>query len=347
VAVELPSVARERLTAQLLAGRPATSVLDVVDRLLAVQAQDPRGARLAVRSRSTGLHALDVDRAINDRELVVSWLNRGTLHLVRVDDYWWLHELTTPQLATSNAARLRRQGVDADAAERGVEAVVAALSAGPMPRAALREHVAAAGVPADGQALVQLLVLATLRGLIVRGPLAGKEQTVVLVQDWLGARPVVDRAAALAELARRYLRGHGPASDRDLARWAGVTLTDARAGMGAIASELVERDDGLVALKSPPSRAADVPGPRLLGSFEPLLLGWASREHVLPDVATTQRLVTDNGLFRPFALVEGRAVATWSLVRDRVTLSPFADLSAADEAALEADGAAVVAFLGS
>jgi hypothetical protein len=39
-------VARERLTAQLLAGPPATSVLDVVDRLLAAQAPDPRGARL-------------------------------------------------------------------------------------------------------------------------------------------------------------------------------------------------------------------------------------------------------------------------------------------------------------
>jgi hypothetical protein len=345
VAVELAVVARERLTAQMLAGKPARSVLDVVERVLAVQAQDPRGARLAVRARSTGLHASDVDRALNDRELVVSWLNRGTLHLVRPADYWWLHELTTPQLATSNATRLRQEGVDADAAERAVEAVVTALSAhGPLPRAVLRERVAAAGVRVEGQALVHLLVLATLRGLIVRGPMAGKEQAFVLVHDWLGERPVVDRSAALAEVARRYLHGHGPASDRDLARWAGVPLRDARAGMTAIASEVVERDDGLVVLKAARSRAAKVPPPRLLGSFEPLLLGWTSREHVFA-ADSTQRLVMDNGLFRPFALVGGRAVATWSLTRDRVTLTPFTAMSATDEANLEADAADVVEFL--
>src|SRR3954447_17171484 len=278
VAADLAVVAGERLTAQLLAGQPARSALDVVDRVLAVQAQDPRGARLAVRARSTGLHASDVDKALNEGELLVSWLNRGTLHLVRADDYWWLHELTTPQLATGNATRLRQEGVDADAAERGVEAVVAALSSyGPLPRAALREHVAAAGVRTEGQALVHVLVLATLRGLIVRGPMAGKEQAFVLVRKWLGDRPVVDRQVALAELARRYLRGHGPASDRDLARWAGLPLRDARSGLSAVASELVEREDGLVTLKAAPSRTAKVPPPRLLGSFEPLLLGWTSR----------------------------------------------------------------------
>src|SRR3954464_6292044 len=153
VAADLAAVARERLTAQLLAGRPARSALEVVQRMLAVQAQDPRGARLAVRARSAGLHASDVDTALNERELVVSWLNRGTLHLVRTADYWWLHELTTPQLATGNATRLRQEGIDADAAERGVEAVVAALASdGPLPRAALREHVRAAGVRTEGQA---------------------------------------------------------------------------------------------------------------------------------------------------------------------------------------------------
>ncbi|MDP9074905.1 MAG: winged helix DNA-binding domain-containing protein, partial [Actinomycetota bacterium] len=62
----------ERLTAQLLSGTRAASVEAVVGRLLAVQAQDPVGARLAVRSRSTGLHAADVDRCLTDaRSLVV------------------------------------------------------------------------------------------------------------------------------------------------------------------------------------------------------------------------------------------------------------------------------------
>ena len=103
------SVLAERLAAQLLSGPPAGEVVDVVRRLLAVQAQDPRGARLAIRARSAGLSVADVDRALtDDRSVVITTVNRGTLHLIRSDDYWWLHPLTTPQLMTACARRLRR-----------------------------------------------------------------------------------------------------------------------------------------------------------------------------------------------------------------------------------------------
>src|SRR5205085_4353270 len=101
-------------------------------------------------------------------------------------------------------------------------------------RRQLRERVAAARVRTEGQALVYVLMLASVRGLIVRGPMAGREQAYVLVRDWLGEQEPVDRDAALAELARRFLVGHGPADDRDLAKWAGIPLRDARAALGAI-----------------------------------------------------------------------------------------------------------------
>ena len=39
--------------------------------------------------------------------------------------------------------------------------------------------------------------------------------------------------------------------------------------------------------------------------FDPLLLGWTSREEV---VGPHRMLVTINGIFKPFALVAGRAV---------------------------------------
>src|SRR4051812_1679467 len=176
MAADLAKVARERLTAQLLAGPPATSVLDVVDRLLAVQAQDPRGARLAIRARSAGLHASDVDAALNDRSVVITWLNRGTLHLVGRGDYWWLQALTTPSLFTGSARRLAQEGVPPDAADKGVSAIERALvQDGPLTRPELRERVARTGVRVEGQAFVHLLLLASLRGLIVRGPMKGSE----------------------------------------------------------------------------------------------------------------------------------------------------------------------------
>ncbi len=336
----------ERLTAQLLAGKPARDPVAVARRLLAVQAQDPRGARLAVRARSRGLTAADVDNALSEeRSLLITWLNRGTLHLVCSEDYPWLHALTTPPLLTGNARRLAQEGVTPSAAERGVQAIERSLAAeGPLTRAQLRDRIAAARVRTEGQALVHLLMLATLRGLAVRGPVVGGEQAYALVRDWLGAEAAgarVDREQALGELARRYLAGHGPAGERDLARWAGLPLRDARAGLGAIASELRARPDGMIDLTRR-ARAAELPPPRLLGAFDPLLLGWCSRE---PIVGANKSLVTVNGLFRPFALVHGRAVATWRLASGKLELEPFARLSRADATALRTEGDEVLRYL--
>ena len=82
------AVTAERCAAQLLCGDRAGSPEEVARRLLAIQAQDPRGARLAIRARSAGLSASDVDAALTGRSLIVTWLNRGTLHMVRTEDYW-------------------------------------------------------------------------------------------------------------------------------------------------------------------------------------------------------------------------------------------------------------------
>jgi hypothetical protein len=342
VAVQRSPLA-ERIAAQGLSGPPLRDPVAVAERLLAVQGQDPRGVRLAIRARTTGSSAADVDRELTaERLLLITWLNRGTLHLVRSEDYPWVQALTTPSLLTSSSRRLRQEGVSLDAAERGVGTIERALAdEGPLTADQLKERLDAADVRTAGQAFVHLMFLSALRGITVRGPMIGKQHAYALVRDWLGPQKPVDREAALAELARRYLRGHGPADDRDLARWAGLPLRDARAGLDAISSELSERPDGLVDLAGRPG-PEPLPPPRLLGAFDPLLLGWTSREEV---VGPHKMLVTRNGIFRPFALVDGRAVATWGLAGGKLTIEHLGKVTRTAAAALEADAEAVLEFL--
>jgi hypothetical protein len=291
------------------------------------------------------LTAADVDRALTtERTLVVSWLCRGTLHLVATEDYAWLHALTTPPLAAASARRLADEGVPPDAAGRAVAGIEKALAAqGPLTRDQLALHVARAGVRTDGQALIHILFLATLRGLVVRGPMVGRQHAYALVRDWLGPQGTLpDRNRALAELARRYLVGHAPASDRDLARWAGLPLRDARAGLDAIAPELVQRPDGLVALRRAPP-TAEPPVARLLGAFDPLLVGWRDRTFVTGEHDAT---IINGGLFRPFGLIDGRLAAVWRLNAGRVEITPIADLERGCLAQLEAEAADVRRYLG-
>jgi Winged helix DNA-binding domain len=333
----------ERLTAQALAGEPLRRPVDVAERLLAVQGQDPRGARLAIRARTEGVDAADVDRALtDDRSLLITWLNRGTLHLVRAEDYPWLQALTAPGHFASCRRRLRQEGVSDDEGERAMERIEKVLAEeGPLSGKDLRERLTSADLPTAGQAFIHLMFMAAARGILVRGPMIGRQHAYALVRDWLGPLPSVDRDTALAELARRYLAGHGPAGDRDLSRWAGLPLRDARAGLGAIASELLERDGGLVDLrKRPPS--APLPPPRLLGAYEPVLLGWTSRDDI---VGPHKRLVTINGIFRPFALVDGRAVAIWKLAGGQLTIEPLGRVTKKATALLEAEAGEVLEFL--
>jgi hypothetical protein len=202
--------------------------------------------------------------------------------------------------------------------------------------------VARTGVRAEGQALYHLLFRASLDGLLVRGPMAGKRQAFVLVRAWLPDAKPVQRDAALPEFARRFLAGHGPAGERDLARWAAIPLRDVRAGLSAISSELDELGDGLVDLKK--RRLPDqLPPPKLLGAFEPCLLGWTSRADI---VGAAPNLVTAGGMFYPFAMVRGRAVARWALKNGSLELDPFRRIAKSDREALERDAEDVQRFLG-
>jgi hypothetical protein len=260
----------ERLTAQLLAGPPAGDAVTVARRLLAVQGQDQRGARLAIRARTTGLSATEVDRELTEeRSLLITWLNRGTLHLVCSEDYHWLHVLTTPPLQNGNARRLAQEGVTPAAAERGMRVIE--------------------------------------RSLADEGPLTRTQRR---------ARVLGGRRSHRAPGARAPAHAREPARDRG-------ARADGRRG------------------DRPP--AAELPGPRLLGAFDPVLLGWSSREEILGSAKT---IVTVNGLFRPFALVRARAVATWRLTAGEVVLEPFAPLARDAAAALRADARDVLRYLG-
>lgn len=341
-----------RAIAQLLDDRRAASAPDLVTRLLAVQAQDLRSARLALRARSTALTATDVDRELTaERSLVVGWLLRGTLHLVGREDYPWLLALTAPARTASSRRRLAQEGVSEDEAQRAVAKIVRALGDdGPLTRRELAERLATVGIRAEGQALPHLLGRASHAGLVVLGPLRDGAQAFALTEDWLGpaAARALDRKAALAELARRYLRAHGPALPADLARWAGLPLRDARAGLHAIAIELAELDGGLVDLASREAPPAEL-SPRLLPAFDPYLLGWKDRGFAVPD-EHARRVHPGGGVLRPVLTVQGVVAGTWSTRRRRgslaVELDPFAPLDPGTAAALDAEAADVARYEG-
>jgi hypothetical protein len=322
----MPSLRRTRAARQLLHRPDGLTPGEVVRRLLAVQAQDLPAARRALRARTRGLTAEAVNAALSEeRSIVRGWLGRGTLHMVAREDYPWMLALTAPTQAADGRRRLGEEGVSEAEADRAMRVIEDALAdEGPLTRRELAQRVAAGGIRTEGQAMPHLLRRAVLRGTAVLGPMRGAQQTVALARDWLGATPPAslagpERDAALAELARRYLAGHGPATERDLAYWAGLPLRDARVGLHAIAGELAVLDHGLVDLAAGGERARRT-GVRLLPVFDAYLLGWKDRAFAIPSDHVPK--VYMGGLIGPAATVDGRVVGTWRAVRraDRLAL---------------------------
>lgn len=328
----MPSVQHLRCAAQFL-HRPSDATVEaVVRRQLAVQAQDYRQARLAIRARTRGTTTADVDRVLSeDRSVVVTWLGRGTLHLVARDDYPWLLGLTAPTLLTATRRRLEQHGVTMPDALRAVALIGRFLAdQGPLTRHELGGRLAEAGVVAPGQGVLHLLFLSGLQGLTVRGPVEDGLQRYVLATDWLDAPAAPtelhgeDRERALAELARRYLRGHGPAGDRDLATWAGLPLRDARAGLKAIAAELVEAPDGLVDVRRDDDAGPSRPPVRLLPMWDEMSVGWRDRAYLVPD-EYRDRFVNRNGMIPAIVCAGGQAVGTWGSRRSGRSISVWVE----------------------
>ena len=309
---------RARVGAQLLhrPGRPST-VASLVAALLAVQAQDIVAAPLALRARSRRLTASDVASAREDRSIVRAWGPRGTLHLIANSDVDWLVPLVNSGTAGS-LRRLAQEGVvgEPDALVRVTERALS--GAGPLTKPELAQRLAKLGCEARGQGIVHLAGLAAARGLVVLGPDRAGKPTYVHAEDWLGRRPrpEPDRTRALAELARRYLKAHGPAEPTDLAAWSGLSQRDATAAFTGIGTELTEvrhNSHPLWMLKRGAPRPALV-SVALLPAFDEYLLGWRDRSLVVP-AEHAKRVQPGGGIIHPVVVADGVVVGTWRSAR--------------------------------
>jgi hypothetical protein len=317
-----------RVAAQGLAGQ-AGAVADAVARVVGLQAQDLRACRLAVRVRTNGLTAADVDAACRDREVVRTWAMRGTLHMLAAADFGWVNGLLGPYFATRGAPRRRQLGLDEAMLDRAT-AVLDDVAGEPLTRAEIVDALAARGVPLDGrsQAPPHLLAYAANTGQLCRGPdTATDEPTYVLVRDWLGRQDGLDEPAALARLAERYLAGHGPATAADLATWSGLPVTAARKALAAIddrVEPVVAAGAPALVLANHPERPGPVPV-RLLGHFDAYLLGYRGRALAVPD-SHHKDVQAGGGFVMPVVLRDGRAVGRWRLksTKDSVEVQPVA-----------------------
>jgi hypothetical protein len=233
-------IARWRLRTQHLVSPYAVSARDAVGSLLGVQAENPSQAAWAVASRTQNPDQAELATLLDHGAVVRTHVLRPTWHFVRAEDIGWLLELTGRRVRRVTGQQLRdTHGLDERSIGQAVAAVTQVLaSRGQLTRAQLADELRERGIAGSGQMLMILLAHAELDGLICSGRVAHGEHTYALMDERVSAPRRLGRTEALAELALRYFTGHGPATERDLAYWATLTLTDVRAGLQQVRDRL-------------------------------------------------------------------------------------------------------------
>jgi hypothetical protein len=272
-----------RLRNQWLARPAAARPADVVQRLVAMQAQDFIGARWALGLRAAGLDDAAVQAAFDRGEILRTHVMRPTWHFVTPADIGWLLTLTAPRVHQASAFYYRQLGLDAKTMSRVHRVLSSALEGRRFrTRSELAAALATAGIEARGPRLGLLTIHAELEQVICSGPVRGKQLTYALFDERVPrAMERVPRDPG-AELAARYFASHGPATLRDYVWWSGLTVAQAKKGVEHAALEPREIN-GLTywasAWGTPPRLP---PATFLLPNYDEYLIGYKDRELMQP-----------------------------------------------------------------
>lgn len=310
---------------------------EVVAWMGAMQAQDYAQALWAVGLRTRAATLADVERAIADGKLLRTWPMRGTLHFVAPRDARWMLALSGARQIAAARGRRRQLGLGEDTFARSQQVFFDALSGGKrLPRPQMMQLLEQAGISTAGQRGIHILGQAAQNGLLYIGPREGKQHTFGLLDELVPGAQILPREQALAELARRYFTGHGPASERDFAWWSGLSLTDARAGLATargLASLTVDDTTYWLAEDTLDIRVSDASGVHLLPGFDEYFIGYTDRSAVIAPEDQPKIVPGGNGMFYPMLVVDGQIRGVWKreIKKQALNLSvqPFAPLESA------------------
>lgn len=341
-----------RMTAQLLLpSLHKQSVTEVVDHMLAMQGQQVYSLPHAVLVRTNDAHFSDVKMAFEQRLLVRHRPMRGTVHVTCAKDYHWLR-LTLNQKPSSYILREEAlAGISAsiftEAAQIAWEAIAESEDWGIGRKELFTQWIQhfqnmMTGKVSETQFCNLLMWGLDRSGLLVEGPLR-KNQHLFIDGRSLPAADSMEsgfcldqntpKTEALAEVAYRYARGHGPISIADLARWASLSKRIAKAALDSNVERgrLNRYQITETGLKDYDSRCNsnnvyymqpelpdmldryrnEIAQILFLPSFDELHVGYENRTCLADEVGETAICPAKNGMFKPIVIQNGRLIAVF------------------------------------
>ncbi|RPD38246.1 winged helix DNA-binding domain-containing protein [Chitinophaga barathri] len=232
-----------RLHNQQITEPACKSPEEVVQAMIAVQAQDYAPSKFSLRLRLPGLTEAAADKAFNEGKILRTHLMRPTWHFAGPADIRWLLALTAPRVHQANAYYYRQLGLDKTVFSISCKVIEKTLAGNHLTRAELNEAFKKAKVDAKELRLAYLLMYAELEGIICSGPRIGKQFTYALLEERVPPVRKMSTEEALAQFLHRFFITRGPATIQDFVYWSGLTIKEARAGLDGLPSSIEKEGD--------------------------------------------------------------------------------------------------------
>ncbi len=328
------NITAHRLYNQFISRAFDGSLSELVEHMGAVQAQDYAGCKWAIVLRMQGLNEQDVEQAINDGTLVRTHVLRPTWQLVSPKDIRWMLALTAPRVNAFNSSQYRKLELDDTIFKQSNKIIVKALSAEKyLTRAAIEIDLKNKGIATNDIRVTCIMMYAELAGLICNGPRQGKQFTYTLLDDRIPTTHPLQYEEALAELTKRYLTSHGPATVHDFAWWSGLTITDAKRGIESVKENFVSVFVDGATYWMPDAEGnftATKNAVYLLPAFDEYTVAYRDRTTLL---AAAHHEKTALEILNPVIVVDGHVAGTWRRTLKKETveielIKPFTKFTA-------------------
>lgn len=285
---------------------------EVINHYGCIQAQDTGQALWGIGSRVWGSTETSVIDDIKTRKIIRTWPMRGTLHYMTPELVRPLLKLCAAKTLSGFPKRREFLGISHTQAEKALQIMQQNLQWGKsLTRSELTEVLKQNGVPMQTQWTYHLTCYAGTLGLICFWAPTDKEESFVLLDEWIPEKKVFSDEEAMKEIAHAYFRGHSPATVDDFAWWTGLGKTECKKAIESISSDLntIEHEGKkYFCLKT--IKEIEPNWLHFISGFDEYFLGYKDRS-IVADTAHYEKLFTKNGIFFPLIVQNGEIVGVW------------------------------------
>jgi hypothetical protein len=305
---------QRRLVSQGLTGPQFETVEQVIESMVAMQAQERVVAPWSLGQRTRDAVASDVQDALANGSILRTHVLRPTWHYVSNADARWLLELSAPRVHGLNRPYYRKFELDAALLAKCCQIMARALDGSRhQTRIELQQVLDAAGVSASGLRLGYILMYAELERVICSGPPRGKHHTYALFDERVPSGPALSQDESLAALAEKFFTSRGPATVKDYCAWSSLTMKQATHGLEQAKDKLELRQvDGLNYWMPSESQPASTGGHQidLLQGYDELIMSYSETRpvHAPRDI---RNMPTGVRPFLHVVILDGQFAGRW------------------------------------